>query len=259
MLTKAEIKNIQALSGAQERKRQGLFVCEGYKLIADMLPAYNCCMLVATEIALNRLRDRVPDYDRWLSSTRIELVAPSFDFKRLSSLTTPPPVLALFKCPPTDNLIAPPEGLSLLLDGVQDPGNVGTIIRTADWFGVRQVYLTASSADPFSAKVLQASMGAMQRVRVHRLDNSLDLLLQAFEGRILGAYLDGESIYTAQIEQEGRAMLLVLGNEGQGISPELSRWVNRRITIPPYDSHTGCESLNVAIAAALCLNELRRK
>lgn len=258
MLTKAEIKQISDLQRSRERQRLGLFVCEGHKLVGDMLGAYSCVLLIATEEAYTQLQAKLRSLPREMSPERIEIVDKAWDFKRISSLTTPQPVLAVYKQRADIPIEAPEEGLCLYLDDVQDPGNVGTIIRTADWFGVKHIYLSSGSADPYSPKVLQATMGAMSRVVVRRLGKE-DRLLEMYQGEILGAFLGGEDLYTLPKCSAQAPRLLVLGNEGNGISPEVAGFVTRRITIPPYDaSSTGSESLNVAIAGAVCLSQLRQ-
>lgn len=258
MLTKAQQKQILELQRSRERQRLGLFVCEGHKLICDMLGSYPCSLLVATEESYQQASRHIAALDPRLRPERIELVAEDFDFRRISSLTTPQGMLALFSLPQEPQQDAPPTGLCLLLDEVQDPGNVGTIIRTADWFGITEVYLTEGSADPYSPKVLQATMGAMSRVRVHRLHNTKDFL-ERYKGEILGTFLEGENLYTLPSHDSLTPRMLVMGNEGKGISPFVANYITKRITIPPYSPDTtGSESLNVATATAICLSELRR-
>ncbi len=258
MLTKAEQKQIQDLQRSRERQRLGLFVCEGHKLIGDMLGAYACSLLVATRETYQLIKERLEHLPLDLRPKRTELVEDDFDFKRISSLTTPQAMLALFVLPQEREHLTTAQGLTLLLDDVQDPGNVGTIIRTADWFGVRDLYLTSASADPYSPKVLQATMGAMSRVRVHRLKDT-EAFLKGYTGEILGTFLGGENLYTLEPSEVPCPRLLVLGNEGKGISRLVADYTTRRITIPAYSpATTGSESLNVSIAAAICLSELRR-
>lgn len=259
MLSKAEIKQIKELQHSRTRQELGLFVVEGHKLVGDMLGAYACKLMVATKESYELIQHKLTNLKPELRPQRVELVETSFDFGRISGMRSPQSILALYELPTRELSLEPsPKGLSLLLDEVQDPGNVGTIIRTADWFGIDRVYLSIGCADPYSPKVLQATMGAMSRVEVISLSDT-SAFLSAYRGEVLGTFLEGESIYTLPAKEESEAQLLVLGNEGKGISPEVSRYVSRRITIPPYKAHgTGSESLNVATASAICLSELRR-
>lgn len=258
MLTKADIKTILSLHKSKEREEQKRFVCEGHKLVGDMLGAYPCETLIGTEASLRLINSQLGRLTLALKPKRIEVVEPKFDFKRLSSMTTPQSLIAVFELPQLGEYPSTPEGLSLLLDQVQDPGNVGTIIRTADWFGIEHIYLSPGCADPFSPKVLQATMGAMSRVKVHRLAETTDFL-GAYQGEVLGAFLDGESIYSQSSDCPPSPQLLVVGNEGNGISELTSKYISKRITIPPYKAgQTGSESLNVAIATAICLSQLRQ-
>ena len=161
MLTKADIKLINALSKRKGRQEYNLFVCEGHKIIREMIGAFTCKLLVAEAGQYALLQDELEQLPASYRPQRIELVDAGFDFKKISSMTSPQPILALFEIPEeSDECSASSEDIALLLDDVQDPGNVGTIIRTADWFGVRTVYLTAGCADPYSSKVIQATMGA---------------------------------------------------------------------------------------------------
>lgn len=259
MLTKAERKEIQSLQRSRERQRLGRFVCEGHKLVGDMLGAYVCELLVLDEEAYDLLRPRLDSLGAEMRPKRLEVVGRDFDFRTISSLTTPQPALAVFALPDDTEELEPSRGLALYLDDVQDPGNVGTLIRTADWFGLEAVYLSSASADPYSPKVLQATMGAMSRLRVRRLGDVPSFLKQ-YKGEIIGTFLAGESLYALPASSPESPRLLVLGNEGQGISAEVASYVTKRITIPPYAlGHTGSESLNVAIAGAICLSELRRQ
>lgn len=260
--SRAEIQYILSLGRAKERKAEGLFVAEGLKLCADMLGAFPCALLVGTSEALQSIQSQL----RALSSGAVErviCVPRSFDFARISSLRTPQGLLALFALPSVGagQSLREAEGLALLLDGIQDPGNLGTILRTADWFGLRSVWLSQGSVDPYSPKAVQASMAALSRLRVHRLACPTAEALAGYRGRIYGTFLEGENLYSADLPSRAdEPCLLVMGSEGSGISAEVARLVTHRITIPPYSPEAlGSESLNVGIATALCLGELRRR
>ena len=255
MLTKADIKLINALSKRKGRQEYNLFVCEGHKIIREMIGAFTCKLLVAEAGQYALLRDELEQLPSAYRPQRIELVDVGFDFKKISSMTSPQPILALFEIPEeSDECSASSEDIALLLDDVQDPGNVGTIIRTADWFGVRTVYLTAGCADPYSSKVIQATMGALGRVQVKRL-RDLSALQALYAGAIYGTFLEGENIYETDLTN--RPALLVLGNEGNGIGDTVAAIVDKKLTIPCLaEGSRGAESLNVGIAAAICMSEL---
>lgn len=259
MLTNNEIKALKALSRSKERGRRGLFVAEGSKLVGELLGAFACEMLVATEGRMSELRERLSMLPPQFRPQRLEVVPESFDFARISSLVQPQGVLATFALPQVADLLETFAELSILLDEVQDPGNMGTIIRTADWFGVRELYLSPGCVDPFSPKVVQATMGALSRVRLHRL-TAVEDLLRSYPGEVFGTFLGGESLYGAQLQPSlEHPVLIVMGNEGKGISPVVESFVHRRITIPAFPlgaAHT--ESLNVGIATAIVLSEIRR-
>lgn len=259
MLTKRDVDFIRALGKARERRSAGQFVAEGFRLVHDMLGTTSCTLLVVDASSLDALRPRLEGLARGHVPQRIEVVPGGFDFTRISHQQTPQPVLAVFALPHQGKALdwAEVGGLTLLLDRVQDPGNVGTIIRTADWFGLRRIFYTEGTADPFSPKVVQATMGALARVEPTVIESGQ---LAGYGGEVLGTFLDGESLYTSSVvARASGATMLVMGNEGVGISPEVARWVTRRITIPSLASGGAQgESLNVAIAAAICLSELAR-
>ncbi len=175
---------------------------------------------------------------------------------RISQLKSANNSLALVEIPRYDLKKEDLSGrLTIVLDGVQNPGNLGTIIRLADWFGVRDVICSPSCADCFNPKVVQATMGAILRVRVHYTD--LVPLLKSTTLPIYGAFLEGENIYQRDLTSEG---LLVMGSEGQGVSAEVAQLITERLYIPPYNTAgDGSESLNVAIATAIICSEFRRR
>lgn len=260
MLTKRELDDIRALREGRTREREGVFVLEGLRLVRDMLGAMPCQLLVISTDLEPELAALIQGLPEALRPQRIEIVSSSFDFSRISTQRTPQPILAVMHLPRHEEAKPLPRGLCLLLDMVQDPGNVGTIIRTADWMGVENIYLTAGSADPYAPKVVQSTMGALKRVRLHRLQDDGTKLLEGYRGAILGTFLDGVNIYQSDLRLEtiGADALLVMGNEGNGISPHLEALCTHRLTIPAYGK-AGAESLNVAIAASLCLGEIRRQ
>ena len=250
MLTRAEIKWLRGLTRKRQRDAEGLFIAEGPKVVGDLLALLPCRLLLATA-------DFLQSKAQWPAAEVRELSAS--ELSRVSLLQAPQQVVAVFEKPaPTP--WQPAEELALALDGVQDPGNVGTIVRLADWFGIHNILCSPTTADAFAPKVVQATMGALTRVKIHRLCDTVTFL-KGFSGPRLGTFLGGEDLYTTELPTgKDEPVLLIMGNEGQGIHPDLEPHIDRRITIPPYpaeNSHT--ESLNVAIATALLLGELRRR
>ena len=235
---KAEWKQILQLQQKKHRDATGLFVAEGDKCIGELRPFFRLECLLTPENT------------------------PLPDIQRLSSLRTPQGSIAVFRKPVYDISEVDFSGLVLALDDIQDPGNLGTILRTCDWFGVRDVICSAHTADCFSPKVVQATMGALARVRVHYLDNLAEYLRQrksvCSDLHIYGTVLGGTNLYEKDAIPDSRRGILVMGNEGNGISAGVQAVLDRRLFIPPY--RTGCvESLNVAIATAVTLAFFRQK
>lgn len=261
MLSKTDISFIRGLHRTSERRLHRLFIAEGNKLVRDMMGYFGCCMLIAREREYEALKEHLLIIPKQYHPQRTEILSDNFDFERISALRTPQGMLALFELPiyTEENLHNYPD-LMILLDDVQDPGNMGTIIRTANWFGVRKLLLTEGCADAFSPKVVQATMGALAQVATIRLSAEATSFLSRYEGRVYGTYLDGANLYTQGIDHHKlEAGLLVMGNEGKGISPTIEPYITERLYIPPYEAkeNTASESLNVAIATAICLSELR--
>lgn len=257
-VTKQNIKDVHALSLKKHRDATQTFVAEGPKVVADLLPLMRCKVLYATQDFLNGLSSGL--------TRNVELieVVDKNTLERLSLLCAPRDVLAVFEKIRAGNsdeaeneelLFLPQKSLCLALDAVQDPGNLGTIVRLADWFGIEHIFASTDTADVFAPKVVQATMGAIGRVRVHYC-NLPQLLYQMDGVPIYGTFLDGASIYAEKLTQNG---LIVMGNEGRGISAELEARVNKRLYIPPYPvGRATSESLNVAIATAIVCAEFRR-
>lgn len=251
MLSKAKIKFIQSLELKKKRKEEHLFVAEGPKVIGDLLPFFACRMLIATE--------------KWLAehpntrATEIIEVTPD-ELRKVSFLKTPQNVLALFDLPSYSTpLQVVNDELCLALDDIQDPGNLGTIIRLADWFGIRHIFCSIGTTDAFSPKTIQATMGAIARVQIHYVDLPEHLAsIQASHPQvpIYGTFLEGNNIYREPLSTNG---LIVMGNEGNGISNKAAQYITHKLFIPnfPIGSATS-ESLNVAIATAITCSEFRR-
>ena len=247
MITRAEIKFIRSLADKRARDAEGLFVAEGEKLVG--------------EIAASQLRiRRIFALDGVLNGVDgTEHVSPA-EMERLSMLKTPSSCIAVVEKP--RRTLSPERlcgGLTLALDDVQNPGNMGTIIRLADWFGIGDVVCSPACADCFAPKVVQATMGAILRVRVHYtpLPEFLDAMRRAGEP-VYGTLLEGgRDIYASQLSPHG---VIVMGNEGRGLSPTVAETLTERLFIPPYPAdRCGSESLNVAIATAVVCAEFRRR
>lgn len=250
MLSKPKIKLIHSLELKKFRDETGLFVAEGNKLVTDMLPAFECELLVAKPSWMATQGD---------ISAKELLVADDDDIRKASFLRTPQDVLAVFRRPAyTIGEADPRHSLILALDGIQDPGNMGTIIRLADWFGIDHIVCSPNTADAFGPKAVQATMGALARVKVHTTDLCAYLQKQVMQQvPIYGTFLDGEDIYTKELSETG---VIIMGNEGNGIRKETERFVTERLYVPSYPrERETSESLNVAIATAVICAEFRRR
>ena len=248
MLSKSKIKYIRSLEMKKFRTESGCFLAEGNKLVRDILPFFECELLVAKPSWMAQQGD--------IRAGEL-IVAESDDIEKASLLKTPQDVIAVFKQP--QYLLDKEElkqSLNLVLDGIQDPGNLGTIVRLADWFGIKNVICSSDTADIFNPKTVQATMGAIARVKVFY--TSLHELLNESTGLpVYGAFLEGKNIYEETLSAAG---LIVMGNEGKGISPSLTQYISHKLYIPNYPVGTETtESLNVAVATAIICSEFRRR
>lgn len=248
MISKATIKKIHALDMRKFRRNERLFVAEGPKLVDEL-----CATMKPVYIAA--LPEWISENAKIVSGTEYDIVTPD-ELQRASLQKNPQQVIALFPIPEhrfcTEQLR---NELVLMLDGVQDPGNLGTIARIADWFGIRNILCSAETADIYNPKAVQATMGALARVKFHYTD--LLQLLSQYDGPVYGTFLDGENIYGQELSENG---IIVMGNEGKGISQGVSEMINRRLYIPNYPIGTQTtESLNVAIATSIVCAEFRRR
>ena len=273
-ITKNQIKFIRQLEQKKFRRREGLFVAEGTKVVGDLLTHYRPHSIFATPEWLAGHQSFCQS-----SAPLIQEVTPE-ELRRISFLQHPQQVLALFPLPSSSSLtissslpissssqpsdispssfLLPPssiKSLLLSLDGIQDPGNLGTIIRIADWFGIDHIICSEDTVDAWNPKVVQATMGSIARVNIiyTNLIQFIDTLPEDFP--IYGTLLDGENIYAQTLTPHG---LIIMGNEGNGISPEIRSRVNHRLLIPSYRTDDTAESLNVAIATAITCAEFRR-
>lgn len=256
MITKNLVKYIHSLNLKKHRDAQHCFVAEGPKVITDLLPLIPCKALYATEDFLQAANPNL------LRKAKLVETVKQADLERLSLLRSPRGGIAIFEIPSceaeADKSMAslPLNNLCLALDGIQDPGNLGTIIRIADWFGIEHIFASLDTADAYAPKVIQATMGAIGRVHIHYVDLPKFLKCLDLNTPVFGTFLDGSNIYQQILTKTG---IIVMGNEGNGISPAVAQCVTHKLLIPnfPEDRLTS-ESLNVAVATAIVCAEFRR-
>lgn len=243
MLSKAKIKLINQLSQKKYRQQYGLFIAEGHKTVGDMMGYFNCELLYyTTEYSGNKSAKESYEigYD---------------ELKKISRLETPQDVLAVFKMPEYKNSEINSDDLTLALDGIQDAGNMGTIIRIADWFGINNILASKNTVDIYNPKVVQATMGALSRVRVHYVDLMEELA--RLDAPIYVTALDGDNINKAELSKNG---VIVMGNEGNGVSKEVMAVANKKLLIPSYPpERPTSESLNVSVATAIVVSMFRSR
>ena len=255
MISKNQIKFIKGLELKKFRKSSQSFVAEGPKLILDILPYFQCKILIAKT---EWLRNHTKETSLYCKSTEIIEVNEE-ELLRVSFLKSPQEVLGVFTIPhhEMDLHSCARQRLCLALDDVQDPGNLGTIIRIADWFGIEDIFCSPGTADVYNPKTVQATMGAIARVRLHYLPLAETLQQAECDYPIYGTLLEGKNIYERDLKNNG---LIIMGNEGKGLSPEIRRLVTDSLYIPSYPTdRPTSESLNVAIATAIVCAEFRRR
>jgi TrmH family RNA methyltransferase len=245
MISKSQISFIKSLHQKKIRKEHGLFIVEGYKSIQEFI---NSKFEIDSIFHLSDIASKLAKL-----SQNIKLHEISFEeLSKISTLNAPQQALAIIKIPEAEEINAETlkDSFAIALDGIQDPGNLGTIIRTAYWFGITHIICTTDTVEAFNPKVVQASMGSIARVKVTY--TSLPELLSKVNSPIYGALLEGKSIYKSNFAKEG---ILLLGNEGKGISSELMPLIKFPVTIPRFGN---AESLNVAISTSIICSEIRR-
>lgn len=241
MVTKNQIKLIKSLQQKKYRKQHQLFLAEGVKVIQELVNSnLKLQQLFCTEAV-----------DIKVDPSKVVLISDS-DLSKITALNSANNCLAIFEIPQAE--VKPINGLVLVLDDVRDPGNMGTIIRLCDWFGIRHLVCSPQTVDVYNPKVIQATMGSVTRVDVVYLDLPVFLKEKAHLP-IFGTFMDGQSIYKQELPAEG---LIVMGNEANGISAEIESLVNQRIAIPRFGDLQQTESLNVAMATAIVLSEFSR-
>ena len=238
-ISKNQLKTITSLSQKKYRQQHNLFVAEGVKVVQELLQSsLELVKLYATD-------DFVIDDD-----SKVEKISPK-DLQKISNLKTPNKVLGIFKIP--DEKPLQEKGLILALDTINDPGNLGTIIRLCDWFGITQLICSKETVDCYNPKVVQSSMGSLTRVSIKYID--LKSFLKETNLPIFIADMDGENVYKTDLPKEA---ILVMGNEANGVSDEIKGLIKNKISIPRFGKLQETESLNVATATAILLSEFRR-
>ena len=240
MVSKNQIKLITSLQQKKYRIANKLFIAEGVKGIQELLDS---------KFELDHLYTTQNDFDA-VSANRKTVISES-DLKKITALATANSCLAVFKMPAEKPIIK--TGLIMALDSIRDPGNLGTIVRLCDWFGIQQILCSKETVDLFNPKVVQATMGSIARVNVNYI--GLSDFLKETNLPIFGTFMDGDTIYKTALPQEG---IIIMGNEANGISPELEILISNRLTIPRFGKMQKTESLNVATATAIVLSEFRR-
>ncbi len=240
MLSKNQIKLINSLFQKKFRNKYNLFVAEGEKSINEIIKSN---VKIKNIYGLKTFKDKYPEL-------KIEEISQS-ELKKISFLKSPNQVLGLFEIPEMDNLKN--KGLTLVLDEINDPGNLGTIIRLCDWFGVSQLVCSTNTVDYLNPKVVQSTMGSLSRVSIVYTD--IEAFLINEKRPVYGAFLEGENIYKNKISTNA---VLVMGNEANGISSSIEKIISNKITIPQFGDNQNTESLNVAMATAILLSEFKR-
>ncbi|MBE6327534.1 MAG: RNA methyltransferase [Bacteroidales bacterium] len=251
MISKNQIKFVYSFGKKKTRDEHQLFLAEGVKILRDILPYFEAEFVCATEEAYDEIQALTKSHVEKASHAEIE---------KMTQLQSPPKALALLKMPQRRlDFASISKSLILALDGVQDPGNVGTILRIADWFGINTVLCSHQTADVYNPKTIQATMGAIARVSVNYVDlpSALLTLKDQYKMPIYGTFLDGKNMYETELTSNG---VIVMGNEGNGVTPEIDNLSDHRLYIPNYPVGVPTsESLNVSVATAIVCAEFRRR
>jgi TrmH family RNA methyltransferase len=240
MVSKNQIKLITGLHQKKQRFANQLFFAEGVKVIQELLQS---------NFELEHLYTTLNDFETVQSSKRT--LVNEQELKKISALATPNSCLAVFKIPAENKIID--SGLIIALDDIRDPGNLGTILRLCDWFGIKQIICSKETVDIYNPKVVQATMGSIARVNVNYID--LETFITQTKLPVFGTFMDGANIYQSSLPQNG---IIIMGNEANGISAEIEKIITSRISIPRFGELQKTESLNVATATAIILSEFKR-
>lgn len=261
-ISKSKVSVLSGLHSKKMRLKHGLFIVEGLKSIREIALSdkfsENIVSLISIEDKIKEIADIAFKISENGSVSPEVLLATPEEMKKISSLTTAPDSIAVCKLPDRNSqkeiLSEPlPQGLYLLLDDIQDPGNLGTIIRTAHWFGIKKIFASTSTVDLYNPKTIQSSMGSLASVDLEYMD-LCSLIDSNLHVKAVGLLLNGQDIFTASLPSSA---FIIMGNEGNGISPTLLERIDIPLTIPPYNHDDHSESLNVAIATAITLAQFR--
>ena len=249
MISKGKIKLINSLKLRKYRKKHSLFVAEGKKIINDILE---------TGIKANYITSYNSNFEEQKTLNYEFCLASKLEIEKITNLKTPSDTIAVFEIPNYEFSFKSAENeLIIFCNNIQNPGNLGTIIRTADWFGIKNIVCTKDTVDAFNPKVVQASMGAIGRVKVHYINAENFFNKLSKDVIIYGTFLEGENIYETSLSKNG---IIVIGNEGSGISESIENYISKKIHIPNYSNNKSTsESLNVSIATAIVCAEFRRR
>lgn len=250
-LSRSKLSVYSQLKQLKWRRRHGLFIAEGEKCVVDTIDSFELCDLLLT-------RDGADKYHDLTSRAEVKIVTPA-DMRKISSLSSAPDIIAVYRIPSPAEIYPEGNNIYLLIDGVQDPGNLGTMVRLADWFGVAGIICSHTTVDIYNSKAVQATMGAISHLPIMYCD------LETWIGRypdipVYGTFLDGDNIYGANLKTPA---FIIMGSEGNGISQSVGAFATHRLLIPPYPvsrlNDARCsESLNVAMATSIVLSEFRR-
>ena len=239
-ISKSQLKIITSLSQKKYRQKHQLFIAEGLKVVNELLnSSFKIDTLFATD-----------DFQTDISLDKIIRISDK-DLQKISTLKSPNKVLGLFVIP--DEKPLQKNGLTIVLDTINDPGNLGTIIRLCDWFGVSQLLCSAETVDCYNQKVVQASMGSLTRISIKYID--IEVYLKETNLPTFIADMDGENVYKTVLPKEG---ILIMGNEANGVSDKIKTLIKNKISIPRFGEIQETESLNVAAATAILLSEFKR-
>jgi TrmH family RNA methyltransferase len=246
MLSKSDVKYIQSLSHKKYRDQEAVFIVEGVKMVLELISSFpeRIVRIFATNLWIQEHGQIVKNL------TDIQIVEP-FELQKLSSLKTPNEVLALVSAKHTDDFNTFSDGVTVVLDQLQDPGNMGTIIRSCDWFGIKNIVCSLDTVDAYAPKVVQSSMGSIMRLNIF-YKNLPDFFFQHKEIPIYSAELSGESAFDVSFQNPS---ILVIGNESKGVSDEVSKFATKKIMIPRIGN---AESLNAAVASSIILSLMTR-
>lgn len=241
------IKVVRSLAVKKYRDDERLFVAEGTKCVRDTWDYFKCKWLICTRAWHDRLANATM-HDKIVLANNQQMA-------KMSQFSNPSDVIAVYEMPEKEiDEKEVRDGLNIVLDNVQDPGNLGTIIRLADWYGIKNIFASIGTVDVYNHKVVQATMGAVSRVKVHYCDVP-NLLEEYNDLPVWGTFLDGDNIYQSELDNKG---FVVFGNEGQGIGQKVAKLVTKRLLIPSWNSGETSESLNVGVATAVVISEFRR-